>query len=120
MRARMLRIAAAAVAGLALQACVMVPVTKLRYAEECRTVVKQMTMEPVQLASIGGCSNEGCVTLVALAGVTAAASAVVSGSVAVVGNVVYWLERGGRCGLVSAPAAAATPGSAAPVVNEAP
>jgi hypothetical protein len=107
----------AATAWLALQGCVMVPVTKLRYAEECRTVVKQMTMEPVQLASIGGCSNEGCVTLVALAGVTAAASAVVSGSVAVVGNVVYWLERGGRCGLVAPPAPT---GSVPPARQEAP
>jgi hypothetical protein len=35
--------------------------------------------------------------IVAVAGVTAAASAVVSGSIAVVGNVVYWLERQGRC-----------------------
>jgi hypothetical protein len=30
-------------------------------------------------------------------GVVAVASAVVSGSIAVVGNVVYWLERQGQC-----------------------
>jgi hypothetical protein len=34
--------------------------------------------------------------LVALGAVTAA-SAVISGSIAVVGNAVYWFERQGRC-----------------------
>jgi hypothetical protein len=34
--------------------------------------------------------------LVAMGAVTAA-SAVVSGSIALVGNVVYWFERQGRC-----------------------
>lgn len=39
------------------------------------------------------------VVLIALlqACVVAAASAAVSGSIAVVGNVVYWLERQGQC-----------------------
>lgn len=88
---------------LLLQACVMVPVTKYRYDEGCRTTVKQMTLEPVQLASVGSCANEGCVAIVALAGATAAASAVVSGSVAIVGNVVYWMERAGRCDAPAGP-----------------
>ena len=48
------RLLLAACAVLALQACVMVPVTKLRYDEGCRTTVKEMTLQPVQLASIGG------------------------------------------------------------------
>ena len=93
--------------ALALQACVMVPVAKYRYDEGCRTTVKQMTLEPVQLASIGSCSNEGCVAIVALAGATAAVTAVVSGSVAIVGNVVYWMERAGRCDAPAGPPAPA-------------
>jgi hypothetical protein len=35
--------------------------------------------------------------LLVATGVVAATSAVVSGSIAVVGNVVYWFERQGQC-----------------------
>lgn len=80
-----------------LAACVMVPKTTYRYDAECQVVARHMTLEPVQIAAFGGCSNSGCASLLAVAGVTAAASAVVSGSIAVIGNVVYWLERQGQC-----------------------
>jgi hypothetical protein len=56
-----------------------------------------MVLDAVQVASIGSCSNQGCGVAVAVAGVTAAASVVVSGTIAVAGNVVYWLEKQGRC-----------------------
>ena len=80
-----------------LAGCVMVPVTRASYDPECRVLAKQMTLEPVQVAAIQGCSNQGCALLLAAAGVTAAASLVVSGSVAIVGNIAYWLERQGSC-----------------------
>lgn len=82
---------------LLLSACVLVPRTHETYDAECRIVAKEMKLEAVQIASIGGCSNDGCAVLLAVAGATAAASAVVSGSIVIVGNVVYWLERQGRC-----------------------
>ncbi|MDB5859621.1 MAG: hypothetical protein JWQ76_3310 [Ramlibacter sp.] len=82
---------------LLLAACVMVPVTVGVYDPECGTVARQMTLQPVQLAAIQGCSNQGCAVLLVAAGATAAASLVVSGSIAIVGNVAYWLERQGRC-----------------------
>lgn len=85
-----------------LAGCVVVPRTVENYDPQCQVVARHMTLEAWQVASLGGCSNEGCVVLLAAAGVTAAASAVVSGSIAVVGNAVYWLERQGRC--VPAPA----------------
>lgn len=56
-----------------------------------------MALEPVQIAAIQGCSNSGCVALLVAAGATAAASAVISGSIVVVGNVAYWFEKQGRC-----------------------
>jgi hypothetical protein len=91
-------LAAAAVAlSLLLAGCVVVPHTVASYDPHCRMVAKRMTLDAWQVASLGGCSNEGCVVLLAAAGVTAAASAVVSGSIAVIGNAVYWLERQGRC-----------------------
>jgi hypothetical protein len=87
---------AAALAAL-LSACVVVPRTVVGYDSECHVVARQMTLQPLQLASIGGCSNSGCGALLAAAGATAAASLVVSGTIAVAGNVVYWLEKQGHC-----------------------
>jgi hypothetical protein len=88
--------AAAAVVPL-LAGCVVVPQTTYGYDPECRMVSRRMELQAVQVAAIGGCSNEGCAVLLAAAGVTAAASAVVSGSIMVIGNVVYWMEKQGRC-----------------------
>lgn len=88
---------AALLGALLLAGCVVVPRTVETYDPHCRMVARQMTLDAMQVATLGGCSNGGCVTLLAAAGVTAAASAVVSGSIAVVGNIVYWLERQGRC-----------------------
>jgi starvation-inducible outer membrane lipoprotein len=89
------RLAAATLALLA--GCVLVPHTVEGYDPECRTVARTMVLQPVQIASIQGCSNQGCAVLLAAAGATAAASAVISGSIVVAGNVVYWLEKQGRC-----------------------
>lgn len=80
-----------------LAACVIVPRTVWQYDPECHVLARHMTLQPVQIATIAGCNNNACVTLLVAAGATAAASTVVSGSIAVVGNVVYWLERQGSC-----------------------
>lgn len=84
-------------AALLLAACVYVPRTTEVYDADCRVTARQMDMQPVQIASISGCSNQGCAAVLVAAGATAAASAVVSGSIVVVGNVVYWFEKQGRC-----------------------
>ncbi len=89
-------LAAALLAG-----CVYLPRTTAHYDPQCQVVNKRIELEPVQLAAIGGCSNAGCAALLVAAGVTAVASAVVSGSVMVVGNAVHWLERQGQCRFAS-------------------
>jgi hypothetical protein len=78
-------------------ACVVVPRTIARYDPECHVVARQMTLQPLQVASIGGCVNSGCGALLVAAGATVAASTVISGTIAIVGNVVYWLEKQGNC-----------------------
>ncbi len=83
-------------AGL-LQACVVVPRTTTVYDEDCRTHMRQMVLDVEQVGFFGGCANQGCVALLVGAGVVTAATAVVSGSIAVVGNIVYWFERQGQC-----------------------
>lgn len=85
------------VAVLALSGCVFVPKTVDLYDSKCQTAWKQMELEPVQIAVIGPCSNGNCAAELAVVGAVAAASAVVSGSIVIVGNVVYWMEKQGRC-----------------------
>jgi len=83
--------------AMCLQACVYVPRTTVVYDDACKVQVRQMTLEMAQLGSFRGCANQGCVALLVAAGAVAAASVVVSGSIALVGNVVYWTEKQGRC-----------------------
>jgi hypothetical protein len=114
--ARLVPAARAALAALALTlgtACVVVPQTRETYDAECRTMRKQMTLETAVVGGFQRCSGDGCVALLAAAGAVTAATAVVSGSIALVGNVVYWFERQGRCnarpaGGSAAPAAPAS------------
>ena len=80
-----------------LQACVVVPRTTTVYDEDCRIHMRQMVLDVEQVGFFGGCVNQGCVALLVGAGVVTAATAVVSGSIAVAGNIVYWFERQGQC-----------------------
>ena len=80
-----------------LQACVYAPITKEVYDADCQIISKHMTLQPVQIAAINHCSHNDCVAILAAATATVATSAVISGSIVVVGNVVYWFEKQGRC-----------------------
>ena len=95
--ARSLRVFTALVIGGAVQGCVFLPHVTTSYDAECQVVAKHVELKPVQIAVLAECRNEDCGALLVLAGVTAAGSAVLSGSVAIVGNAVYWLERQGNC-----------------------
>jgi hypothetical protein len=80
-----------------LQGCFFVPVTTEVYDPGCRIMSKQMELQPVQVAALGNCRGEQCAAILTFMGATAAASAVVSGSIVVTGNVVYWFEKQGHC-----------------------
>ena len=80
-----------------LQACVYVPRTIPVADPNCGSVSNHITLEAVQVAAVQRCANQGCAALVVAAGVTAAASLIISGSIALVGNVAYWLERNTQC-----------------------
>lgn len=77
--------------------CVYFPSTTTVYDEKCQAYQRHMTLEVQQVGSLMGCSGEACVGALVVMGVVSATTAVVSGSVVVVGNVVYWLENHGRC-----------------------
>lgn len=109
LRRHVARRAAPLLLGLACSACIVLPRTAQVYDPACRSYVKQMILETTELGHLGGCVNEGCAVMLASMGIVSAASAVVSGSVAVVGNIVYWMERKGQCPAPTTPGAAAPP-----------
>lgn len=76
-------------------ACAYYPRQVEVYDPDCQIVSRKMVLQEADVGYYVGisCQNEGC--LIPL--IPAAASAIVSGSIVVVGNVVYWLEKQGRC-----------------------
>ncbi|HLL13179.1 MAG TPA: hypothetical protein VK570_19100 [Rubrivivax sp.] len=80
-----------------LQACIVVPQIREAYDPECRVQTRQVTLEAAVLGHFHGCQGRGCEVMLASAGLVTAASTVVSGSIAMVGNVLYWFEKQGRC-----------------------
>jgi hypothetical protein len=78
------------------------------YDPGCRLVTHHIELQPVVLGQLNSCSGQGCEALVlASLGVTAV-SAVVSGSIAIIGNVAYWAEH--RAGCIAPPPVAAPGG----------
>lgn len=104
---------AASAAGLMATGCVIVPVTTVSYDPDCRYVTHHIELQAVQIAQLRSCGGQGCeAVMLAGLGVTAV-SAVVSGSIVVVGNVVYWADHRVSCPPpVAAPAASAASASA--------
>lgn len=97
--------------ALALAGCVVLPQTIQVYDPDCRVLTRQVVLQANVIGHFQACAGDGCLAMLTAAGVVTAASAVVSGSIALVGNAVYWLERQGRCqrGPPLAEAAAAVP-----------
>ena len=94
---RLRSIAAAVLSGLLASGCVIVPVTIEGYDPDCRVVTRHMELKAVQVAAFNACSGQGCDAAVLAAFGVTAVSAVVSGSIVVLGNVVYWAEHRADC-----------------------
>jgi hypothetical protein len=80
-----------------LASCIVVPRTVEMYDPECQVVARHMDLQAVQVGYIAGCANEGCAVLIVAAAATVTATAIISGSIVVIGNTVYWFEKQGRC-----------------------
>ena len=91
-----------------LAGCVVVPQTREVYDPDCQVTHKQIVLEAGVVVGLHHCSGDGCAAMMATYGVVALASAVVSGSIAIVGNVLYWAEKQGRCVRPAVAAAAAS------------
>ncbi len=88
---------AAALAGLAASGCVILPASIDTWDADCRAVSHHLVLQSVQLAEIDHCRNQECTLMVVAGAATAAASAIVSGSIVIVGNAAYWIERRASC-----------------------
>ena len=101
--------AVALAAGLLGAGCVIVPVQTEGFDPACRLVTHRIELQPVVLGQFNSCSGQGCEALVlASLGVTAV-SAVVSGSIAIIGNVAYWAEHRAGCAALPVDAPIAPP-----------
>ena len=77
--------------------CVYLPNTITTYNEKCHTYERHMILEVQQIGTLAGCQGEACAGALVAFGAVSAATAIVSGSIVVIGNVAYWLERQGQC-----------------------
>jgi hypothetical protein len=83
---------------LLLAGCVVVPTTRETYDPQCKVMKREMQLEVAKATPmLRSCGGDECAAVMAAAGIVTAASAVVSGSIAIVGNALFWLERQGRC-----------------------
>jgi hypothetical protein len=81
-----------------LQGCVYLPHTATVYDEKCDLHYREMSLQPYQVAQFAGsCNHRDCAYLLVALGAVSAASAIVSGSIVVAGNLVYWFEKRGQC-----------------------
>ena len=67
------------------------------YDPECQIVARKVELTLEKTEALDACSNHECAAQIVGAAVSVAASAVVSGSIAVVGNVVFWMEKTAKC-----------------------
>ena len=84
-----------------LAGCVYVPENAHSYDEKCNVMRKKKVLALEEAIPMANCSNEACALLMASYGLVTAASFVVSGSIVVISNTVYWLEKPSDCELTS-------------------
>ncbi|EGI78122.1 hypothetical protein HGR_02333 [Hylemonella gracilis ATCC 19624] len=80
--------------------CVVVPRQTTSFNEDCQIVQRHLKLGVALLTDNPpmNCSKtDECTALLTLYAGLAAGTAVVSGSIVLVGNTVYWLEEQGRC-----------------------
>jgi len=87
----------------ALSACIVVPEKVASYDQQCGASTKkiELTVEQIEVFDIENCIVHSCteeiIGALAISTLALTTSTVVSGSIALVGNTVYWLESQGEC-----------------------
>jgi hypothetical protein len=86
-----------------LAGCVFTPRAINVYDPDCQISSRQLILQAEQMPVMGHCRGEECGAMLVVFGAVSAATAVVSGSIVVVGNVVYWFEKQNQCRKVEPP-----------------
>lgn len=98
-----------------LGACVVVPQKVASYDRQCMVSTQkiELTLEQAETFHSMDCSNDYCeldfAEDIAASALLFTSSAIVSGSIALAGNTLYWLESKGECPNVNPPAPATQP-----------
>lgn len=87
----------AAIAAVLLQGCVFTPRTVHFDDPDCQGVRREMVLDSRVIEGYKACADGPCRADALLGIIGSAATFVVSGSVYVVGNVAYWIERQVNC-----------------------
>jgi hypothetical protein len=82
---------------LLITSCVYTPHLITVYDQECRIKMNHMELKSHEVISLNQCSNEECIAGVLGASVISAGSAIISGSIVVSANLVYWFEKQAKC-----------------------
>ena len=67
------------------------------YDPKCQINTRKVTATVEQVRALEACSNEQCVAQVLELAFSTVTAPIMAGSIAVVGNVVYWLEKAATC-----------------------
>jgi hypothetical protein len=81
-------------AALLLAGCVATPKVVEYYDEGCSIQTRKVVLQTQPLGNLNCTQSSDCMAVVLA---ITASTAIVSGSIVVVGNTVYWLERVGKC-----------------------
>lgn len=98
-----------ALAASSLGGCVVTPKKVASFDTQCMVATHtiELTTEQISMFDEVDCLTRSCKAEVAAALIsstfTATASAIVSGSIALVGNTLYWAERQGKCANPNSP-----------------
>ncbi|MGB0835016.1 MAG: hypothetical protein ACPGR2_10895 [Psychrobium sp.] len=86
--------------AIGLMGCIVKPNFESSYNRDCNITQKRVTLSVEQVAEFGARDCEGehackaaIVTQVVTAGIALPVSAIISGSIALVGNTLYWLQE---------------------------
>ena len=67
------------------------------YDPKCQVMTRKVELTVEKVQAMDACSNHECVAQVIGGAVSLVASSIVSGSVALVGNVAFWMEKSANC-----------------------
>lgn len=86
-------------ASLLLVSCVYSPKKVTYYDQKCKIHLNKMELEsrPMKMNKMGKCTNEACFINMLIPGIVTAGTVIVSGSIVVTANTVYWLEKSIKC-----------------------